>query len=130
VIGVTAAEVGLKRLIGTLIPEANWLVQEIQMPPAKKIMRDYLPTLPVKAKLADVRPLTLPSKLINQVEKTFVLRNKVVHVGVTPPSRKELASMLRAISDLLWICDVYLGEHWAMRHVSFETQKEWQPKSN
>jgi hypothetical protein len=130
VIGVTAAEVGLKRLIGTLIPEANWLVQEIQMPPATKIMRDFVRTLPVKAKLKDGRPLALPSKLINQVEKAFQLRNKVVHVGVTPPSREELARMLQAISDLLWICDVYLGEHWAMRHVSLETQKEWQPKTN
>jgi hypothetical protein len=130
VIGVTAAEVGLKRLIGTLIPQANWLVQEIQMPPATQIMRDYLPTLPVKARLKDGRPLTLPSKLIRQVEKAFRLRNRVVHVGVTPPSREDLFGMLEAISDLLWICDVYLGEHWAMRHVSLETQKEWQPKTN
>ena len=129
VIGAAAAEVGLKRLIGTLIPEADWLVQEIQMPSATKIMRDFLPTLPVKAKWKDGRPITLPSKIIKQVEKAFVVRNRVVHVGATPPSREELARMLRAISNLLWICDVYLGEHWAMKHVSLETKKDWQPKS-
>ena len=43
VIGVAAAEVGLKRLIGMLIPAAEWLVQEVQAPPVRKILRDFLP---------------------------------------------------------------------------------------
>lgn len=130
VIGVAAAEVGLKRLIGTLIPSAEWLVQEVQAPPMRKILRDFLPTLPVKAKWADGSPIKLPAKVISEVVKAGELRNKVVHVGAMPPSRQELAIMLRAISDLLWICDVYLGEHWAMKHVSLETKKNWPAKRN
>jgi hypothetical protein len=118
VIGVAAAEVGLKRLIATLIPGAEWLVQELQAPSVRKILRDFLPTLPVRAKWADGSEIKLPSKLISDVVKAFDLRNKVAHVGALPPSRQELVTMLRAISDLLWICDVLSGEHWAMKHVS------------
>ena len=128
VIGVAAAEVGLKRLIATLIPGAEWLVQELQARSAEKILRDFLPTLPVKARWADGSKIKLPSKLISEVAKAFRRRNKVVHVGELPPSRQELATMLRAISDLLWICDVYLGEHWALKHVSSE--KNWPSKSS
>jgi hypothetical protein len=48
VIGVVAAEVGLKRLIGTLIPAAG--VARSRSVSLRKILLDYLPTLPVRAK--------------------------------------------------------------------------------
>jgi hypothetical protein len=96
----------------------------------RKILRDFLPTLPARATWADGSPIKLPPRIISEVVKASELRNKVVHVGAKPPSRRELAIMLRAISDLLWICDVYLGEHWAMKHVSLETKKNWPSKSN
>jgi hypothetical protein len=38
VIGVTAAEVGLKRLIATLVPGTDWLMEEIPTPPVGKIL--------------------------------------------------------------------------------------------
>jgi hypothetical protein len=130
VIGVAAAEVGVKRLISTLIPAAEWLILEIQAPSMDQILRKFLPTLQVKAKFANGRPITLPPKLINEVRAAFQHRNGLVHRGSPPPSREELAKMLRAISDLLWICDVYVGEVWAMKHVSLETKKYWQAKGS
>lgn len=130
VIGVSAAEVALRGLIGTLIPEAKWLVEEIQTPPVGKTLRKFLPTLPVRARRLDGRSITPPSKLVKLIEKAFELRNDVVHVGAPPPSRQELAIMLRAISDLLWICDIYLGELWAEKHVLMETKRNWQPKTS
>ena len=90
VIGVAAAEVGLKRLIATLIPGAEWLVQELQAPSARKILRDFLPTLPVRAKWADGSEIKLPSKLISDVVKAIDLRNKIAHVGALPPVDKNL----------------------------------------
>jgi hypothetical protein len=130
VIGVAAAEVGLKKLIGTLIPAAEWLVQEVQAPPMRKILRDFLPTLPVRATWADGSPIRLPAKVISEVVRASELRNKVVHVGALPPSRQELAIMLRSISDILWMCDVYLGDLSAIKHVSPVTVKNRQPKSS
>jgi len=62
VIGVTAAEVGLKSLIATLVPGTDWLMQEIQTPPMGKILRKFLPTLKVKAKRVDGGPITPPKE--------------------------------------------------------------------
>jgi hypothetical protein len=123
VIGVAAAEVGLRGLIGTLVP-----AQKTKRPSVRKILRDFLPTLPVRARWSDGGPITPPPQLIRQIEKAIKYRNEVVHAGAPPPSPEELAKMLRAISDLLWICDVYLGERWAISHVSPETVKNWQVK--
>ena len=128
VIGVTAAEVGLKRLIGTLIPAADWLVQETQTPPVGKMLRKFLPTLPIKARRLDDGPITPPLTLITQIEKAVERRNKIVHVGAPPPNREELAKMLIAISELLWLCDVYTGETWAIKHAR-QTVTNWQSKS-
>lgn len=127
VIGVTAAEVGLKRLIGTLIPAADWLVQETQTPPVGKMLRKFLPTLPIKARRLDDGPITPPLTLITQIEKAVERRNKIVHVGAPPPNREELAKMLIAISELLWLCDVYTGETWAIKHAR-QTVTDWQSK--
>ena len=35
--------------ISTLVPAMEWLVQELQLPRVGKILRNFLPTLPVKA---------------------------------------------------------------------------------
>jgi hypothetical protein len=122
VIGVTAAEVGLKKLIGSL-------VEETQPGSLHKILRGVLPTLPVKAKRTDDGPIMPPSELIEQVEEAVKYRNKVVHEGAAPPKGQDLINMLQAIGDLLWICDIYQGDFWAIEHVSYETQKNWQAKS-
>ena len=79
VIGVSAAEIGLKRLISALIPETDWLMQEISTPPVGKVLRKFLPTLQVRAKRVDGGPITPPRELIRQIEKAVQHRNDVVH---------------------------------------------------
>jgi hypothetical protein len=123
VIGVTAAEVGLKRLIATLVPETDWLMQEIQTPPIGKILRKFLLTLPLKARRWDGRPIAPPKQFIGLIEKAVEHRNKVVHTGAPPPRREELAKMLRAIGDLLWYYDVYQGKYWAINYCTLEIIK-------
>ena len=80
-----------------------------------------MPKLPLK-----VQP---PSEIMQQIEAAIKYRNAVVHRGKSPPDREYLGGMLRAISDFLWMCDVYLGEVWAVRYVSFEMQKKWRIRS-
>jgi hypothetical protein len=130
VIGVSAAEIGLKTLISALIPGTDWLMQEITTPPVGKVLRKFLPTLRVRAKRIDGGPIMPPQQLIRRIEKAVEHRNDVVHAGKPPPARQELAVMLRAISDFLWMCDIYLGEHWAIKHISSDTLKHWQSKSS
>jgi hypothetical protein len=128
-IGVAAAEVGLKQLIGSLIPEAQWLVDEIQTPPVSKMLRKFLPTLPVKAKLQG-KSLRPPNELIKKLDEAFEQRNKLVHVGKAPPHSKNLEEMLRAVNDFLYICDVYVGHVWAADYISIETRGAWEDEKS
>ena len=130
VIGVAAAEIGLKKMVAALLPGTEWLMEEIPTPPVGKVLRKFLPTLQVRAKRNDGGPIAPPRQLILQIEKAVEHRNDVVHAGKSPPAREELAVMLRAISDFLWMCDIYLGELWAIKHISRETLKHWELKSN
>lgn len=124
VIGVAAAEVGFKKLVGGLVPEAQWLMDEVQTPSLGKMLNNFLPTLPVKRRFKgkSIRP---PKELLKQLDKAVNFRNKLVHAGQPPPDNDELEAMLRAVSDFLWICDVYAGHGWAHRYISVETMKAW-----
>jgi len=125
VIGVAAAEVGVKRLIGNLVPETQWLMDEIQFPPLSKLLRKYLPSLHVRAKF-NKKKILPPSILINTLTKAVECRNKIVHTGQEPPPLKELHEILWAINDLLWICDAYSGQTWVSEHISPEVHEVWE----
>jgi hypothetical protein len=128
VIGVAAAEVGFKKLVGSLVPEAQWLVDEVQTPSLAKMLAKFLPTLPVKARFEgkSVRP---PKALLHQLDNAVDRRNKLVHAGEPPPRGDELEEMLRAVNDFLWICDVYQGHVWAAKHISVSILNTWKSDS-
>jgi hypothetical protein len=127
-IGVAAAEVGLKKLIGNLLPDAQWLLDEIPSPPIGMISRKFLPTLHVRARFQgkSVRP---PNKLLNKIDEAIKCRNGLVHAGKSPPKSDELEPMLRAIYDFLCVCDVYTGSGWAHKYISPETQNAWEDEA-
>ena len=124
VIGVAAAEVGFKKLVGSLVPQAQWLMDEVQTPSLGKMLRKFLPTLPIKARFQG-KSVCPPNGLLNQLDKAIECRNKLVHTGQPPPNSNELDKMLRAVSDFLWICDVYAGQRWACEYISAETRTAW-----
>lgn len=128
-IGVAAAEVGVKNLIAILVPDARWLMEEIQSPPIDKLVNKFLPTLTVKAHFKG-RPAKLPTKFMNLIKAAVECRNKLVHTGAEPPARIKLDEMLEAIRDLLCICDVYAGEMWAAGHISGNSLNDWVEKNN
>jgi hypothetical protein len=98
----------------------------MQTPPIRKVLRDFLPTFSIKG---GGGPMSVPPKLISDIHKAVERRNRVVHRGETAPVGLELVNLLQAISDLLWICDIYQGDHWAIEHVSDETKKDWSTQS-
>jgi hypothetical protein len=125
VIGVAAAEVGLKKLIGILVPQAQWLVDEIQTPSFSKMLRKYLPSLPVMAKFQG-KKIAPPGKLMKKLERAVEYRNKVVHAGEPPPDSETLEEILRAVDDFLWICDAYAGHLWVAGYISIDTRAAWE----
>ena len=68
VIGVTAAELALKQLIGELAPDARWLADNVPSPPIFKIEKDYIPTLKVKGRLTG-KTLRPPKKLLKRLQE-------------------------------------------------------------
>jgi hypothetical protein len=128
VIGVAAAEIGLKGVIAALVPGTEWLMKEMPSPPVVKILKRFFPTLRVKAKRSDGGSIMPPSKIIKQMNKAVELRNDIIHAGDPAPNHEEVQLMMMAITDFLWMCDIYLGEHWASRHISHATIEEWESK--
>jgi hypothetical protein len=124
VVAVAAAEVGLKKVIGLIVPDAQWLLEEMQAPPIGRMLRKYIPTLKVKSSLAG-KSIVPPSKLVEKLEEAAKIRNKIVHTGEKAPAPKELEEMLGAVHDFLWICDLYSGQLKDATFISNPVLKEW-----
>jgi hypothetical protein len=124
VIGIAAIEVGFKHFIAHLVPDAAWLAIEVPSPPLDKMIREYLPQLPVRGKF-EGRFALIPSKLINTLGEGMKARNKLAHSGKFLPDADELENLLYTINDILLLLDCYSGEHWALDHVAAESQSRW-----
>jgi hypothetical protein len=109
VIGVAAAEVGIKQLIAALVPQASSLVENIPSPPLDTMIRKVLPDLPIRADVEPGRraPRHLRTAIVAAVED----RNRVVHLGAMP--RADLRVTLLAIREFLYMLDMYAGHSWA-----------------
>jgi hypothetical protein len=121
VIAVAAAEVGLKKVIGFIVPDARRLLEKI---PIGKMLKKYIPTLKVKSSITG-KLIVPPAKLIEKLENAAKARNKIVHVGEKAPEHKELVEMLEAIRDFLWVCDLYRGELKNVGFISDHVLKAW-----
>jgi hypothetical protein len=120
---MSAVEVGFKHLIADLVPDAAWLAIEVPSPPLDKILKDYLPKLPVRSKLWEHNPV-IPAKMIRVITEGMKARNKLAHSGRFLPDEDELQSLLFTINDLLLLFDVYSGETWAIHHVAIRSRIE------
>ena len=123
IIGMSAVEVGLKQCIGKLVPNAEWLANNVPTPPLDKMLSHYLPQLP--AKLSIEGRVFEPSKTIRRaVRKGIEARNLTVHVGGEPPKGRQLKELLLSIRDLLYLLDFYCGFEWALEYIRDEVRKE------
>jgi hypothetical protein len=121
VIGIAALEVGLKECIAELVPAAEWLVERSPSPPVVMMLREYLPKLPARQRIAD-QVKAPPDALLKTLEKGVHLRNQIAHVGDTVPDYDTVEEILRAVKDVLWLLDYYRGYAWALEHLSPTTR--------
>src|SRR6185295_7224085 len=79
VMSIAAAEIGMKDLIATLLPEAEWpawLAENTAAPPWVQLLKEVLPTLP--ARLAFHGKVLPPQEwMLEILEKGVNLRNQV-----------------------------------------------------
>jgi hypothetical protein len=77
-LAVAAAEIGFKELVADLVPGAEWLALNLQSPPLVKMLKEYLPMLPVRVG----GPALPPPKPIPQILDDAVRRrNELSHRG-------------------------------------------------
>ncbi len=120
VIGVAAVESGFKHLVADLVPDAAWLAENVPSPPVVRMLREYLPTLPVRLKIDGTvhgPPKYVRALLTSAVEE----RNRVTHTGRGqidgPAAYDQLHDALAAIQDSLYLFDHYSGHAWALAEV-------------
>lgn len=122
VIGIAAAETGFKESVIKLMPQASWLIANIQSPPLTKMLTDYLPLFEPKIKIKG-KVLSPPTKIIEMIIKGVNLRNDIAHGRAKEIKVDTLEEILRAVRDVLYLLDFYSGNEWAFRLISYETTK-------
>lgn len=123
VVAVMAAEVGLKQCIAELLPQTEWLIQNIQSPPVPKLLTNLLPNVPAKCTF-DGRVLPPPKSVRSTIRTAIEMRNAVVHKGGHPKVGEELESVIEAVRDLLYLLDYYRGHSWALQLMRPDVRKE------
>jgi hypothetical protein len=88
------------------------------------MLKEYLPLLPVKLRL-EKKTLVPPDELLHEIRTGNDLRNKVSHQGHVEITAEKLDRILRAVSDLLWILDLYQGYKWAIENVQPQVLSSW-----
>jgi hypothetical protein len=124
VLAVAAAEVGVKRYISNRVPEAEWLIVELQSPPVELLLRRYIEQLKPTCSLPG-KPIRPPTTLIKAIKEGIELRNKIAHRGHTDVTKADTTELLLSVRDLLYIFDFYQGATWAIQNVRAETLSAW-----
>jgi hypothetical protein len=88
-IGIAAAELAMKRCISELVPAADWLAMNLPTPPLDKLLREYLPVLPVRCSFGgQVKPP--PESVLQILRKGVTIRNGIAHKGNPSPPYETL----------------------------------------
>lgn len=128
-LGVAAAEIGLKQAIKTLVPESSYLVEMLVLPQLADLLKNYVPLLPAKKRLGDAPP-SIPKWVRKEVWEGVQNRNRLAHrpIGATEVVEElrfeNLSRLLRAVHDLLVLLDFYCGKEWAAELLSEESRSE------
>ena len=121
VMAIAALEIGVKQLIGTLIPEAEWLALHTPSPPVVDILRDYLPKIRADESIGGY-VTSPPAEILEILKNAVFARNVTVHRGQGELSQDFIARVLGAVADVLWMCDYFTGQKWALQNLSEQTR--------
>jgi len=107
-IGVSALEVGIKHHIAKVVPDAEWLILELQSPPVHRLLNEYVPAV---HDLDEGSLLTAEEKSL--LRKSIERRNRITHAGDQTVDEQMLDNALHLIRGLLRRLDALRGHTWA-----------------
>lgn len=122
-IGIAAAETGVKQFITNLQPQTKWIIENMQSPDILSLIKEYIPSLEVNNTIKG--EVLFPQKsIIKPLRKGIQMRNIVAHGGTCSLTSKNLKATLKAVRQLLWLLDYYSGYDWALEHFDEEVKVE------
>jgi hypothetical protein len=120
-IGIAALEVGIKHYATLRIPDAKWLINEVQSPPIHRMLTEFLPKLPP----LNGKSFEAPNKLtLETIRKGVNIRNEVTHKGVKGLKSDTVNEVLSTVRSLLWKLDAAGGVEWAEEYATSRDQEE------
>lgn len=122
IMSIAAAEVGLKQLIGTLIPDAKWLANNTPSPPLATMLAEYMPLLPTAFRVNGQIP-KVPKVMLDTIKKGVSLRNRIIHSEALVISSKTLLDVLRVTHDCVYLYDCFAGHTWAWERITAESRR-------
>jgi hypothetical protein len=122
-LGVAALEVATKSMIVSLLPQTEWLVENMPSPSVETMLREYLPKLPVK-NAQSMRIHGLPKVTMELIRKSIQMRNRLAHARPPKIEVETLRDILEMVSDLIWLFDFYCGHRWAADYIKSQTIRQ------
>jgi hypothetical protein len=107
--GMTALEIGVKQYLAARVPEATWLLEELQNPPLTRLLSEYLQRLD---------GYTFDPGKLDILKRGVNLRNRVAHRDAPEPKHDELDKILTTVRETLWWLDELRGFGWAKNYTS------------
>ena len=123
IIAISSIEIAVKGLIAKIVPESEWLLENIPSPPVFKMIKDYLPRLQSKGTIDGV-PFRIPKSMLKDLQKWVEIRNNVIHKGSETIMGDDLSFMLLCVRDMLNIIDFNCGYVWTLKFIRKETIQE------
>ena len=117
-VAVSAAECAMQQLVESKFGEDGIRGN----PSLSTLLHGYVPKLDGVLRV-EGKPIDFPRYVIERIERSKDLRDKLVHRRAPSPSADEVRGVIEAVNDFLYMLDVYAGHYWAMGHLSHETQK-------
>lgn len=118
VIGVAAAEIGVKQCIANLVPDAEWLAFNYQGITIDKILSKYIPIIAANQNEDVLNEL-------KRLRKAFIKanddRNALVHRAGVDITSEKVRSYLGSIKRLIRLLDAISIYPWALRYVYVPT---------
>jgi len=122
VIAIAAIETSYKEFLEVVDPGSKWLVAGEQAPALENLLRDELPTLNVRLKLAN-GTVAVTQYMLDVVKKCVSLRNLLVHGKKPHIKRDTVKELVEVARDILYLLDLYSGRAWAADNICYSSKK-------
>jgi Transposase, Mutator family len=122
IMAMASLEIAVKYCIGKLIPNAQWLAENVPSPPVVTIIKDMFPSLPAVCSLPP-GAVMLPKHIEEKLKSGVSIRNGLAHAGKFTVQSDSMEEILTSVKDMLWIIDFLCGQRWAYSYIRESTRQ-------